>query len=146
VPDSDLSSDFACLVAYSNLSSDFGCLNPISVLNPLFPCLVPNSVLNTDFASFVPNSDLSTGFTCLVANSLLSQVFGCSTADFHLKNCVSSSEKVRLSQNPPGFANHCVALLQLPGIPPKPVYHCMDMVLIAIHPANNHHIIYWQGR
>lgn len=82
VPDSDLSSDFACLVAYSNLSSDFGCLNPISVLNPLFPCLVPNSVLNTDFASFVPNSDLSTGFTCLVANSLLSQVFGCSTADF----------------------------------------------------------------
>ena len=51
VPDSDLSSDFACLVAYSNLSSDF-------------PSLVAYSNLSSDFPSLVPNSHISWEFAC----------------------------------------------------------------------------------
>ena len=130
---SDLSSDFACLVGHFHLSLGFG-------------YLVANIHLSADFACLVTKSHLSLIFGILVTNSLLSPVLAALPQIIHLSNCVSSSDKVRFSQNLPVFANHCVALLQLPGIQSKPVYHCVDMVLVAKNPPSNPHIIYQQSQ
>ena len=128
---SDLSSDFACFLANIHLSSNFGCLVGHFHLSSDFGCLVANSHLSTDFAFLVAKSHLSLIFCILVTNFPLSPVLADLPQIIHLKNCVSSSDKVRFSQKLPYFANHCVTLLQLPGIQSKPVYHCVDMVLVA---------------
>ena len=130
---SDLSSDFACFLANIHLSSDFG-------------CLVANSHLSTDFAFLVAKSHLSLIFCILVTNFPLSPVLAALPQIIHLNHCVSSSDKVRFFQKLPDFANHCVTLLQLPGIQSKPVYHCVDMVLVTKNPPSNPHIIYQQSR
>ena len=143
---SDLSSDFACFLANIHLSSNFGCLVGHFHLSSDFGCLVANSHLSTDFAFLVAKSHISLIFCILVTNFPLSPVLADLPQIIHLKNCVSSSDKVRFSQKLPDFANHCVALLQLPGIQSKPVYHCVDMVLVTKNLPSNPHIIYQQSR
>ena len=143
---SDLSSDFACLVGHFHLSLGFGYLVANIHLSTDFACLVANIHLSTDFACLVTKSHLSLIFGILVTNSPLSPVLAALPQIIHLSNCVSSSDKIRFSQKLPDFSNHCVTLLQLPEIPPKPVYHCVDMVLVAKNLPSNPHIIYQQSR
>ena len=108
--------------------------------------LVANIHLSTDFACLVTKSHLSLIFGILVIYFPLSPVLAALPQIIHLNHCVSSSDKVSFYQKLPNFANNCVTLLQLPGIPPKPVYHCVDMVLVAKNLPSNPHIIYQQSR
>ena len=143
---SALSSDFACLVGHFHLSLGFGYLVANIHLSTDFACLVANIHLSTDFACLVTKSHLSLIFGILVTNSPLSPVLAALPQIIHLNHCVSSSDKVRFSQKLPDFANHCVTLLQLPGIQSKPVYHCVDIVLVTKNLPSNPHIIYQQSR